>query len=126
MPCCVRWSGVAQDGTVAVAGDATTDPTTHAANIKRVRGAIGQVVLAFCDERLTLDRPEFHMADLDGYVREHARCVVAPESPARILRDLAARGAVVYLLISRRASAYRLVAVRPELALAPKKSTDTP
>lgn len=109
-----------------MADEHESDPTTHAANLKRVRGAIGQVVLAFCDERLTLDCPEFHMADLDGYVREHARCVVAPESPARILRDLAARGAVVYSLLSRRASRYRLVAVRPELALAPKKSTNTP
>lgn len=78
-------------------------------NLRRVRANLGALVLAFCRDRLALGAPVFRIADLQGYVSEHA--LAAPASPDRILRDLRRRGKVSYDVINRAGSVYRLAGV---------------
>jgi hypothetical protein len=81
----------------------------HAANLRRVADAIGASVVAFVEARLRLGVPEFTMTDLHQYVAAHH--TTAPDSAGRILRDLKQRGRVNYVLVSRRQSRYRALAV---------------
>ena len=72
-------------------------------NLKRVRQAIAKYVTDFIDEH---EGRTFSNSDLYKFVSD--RVDVAPDSPARVLRDLKASGAVCYELISRSRSMYRV------------------
>ncbi len=82
---------------------------SHTENLRRVRANIGAAIEKFCADRLALQTPRFHMADLDGWVRETVRGPIAPESVGRILRDLRQSKRINYVLRSRRASEYEVV-----------------
>lgn len=82
---------------------------THAANLRRVSDNIGDVVYGFCAGRVGR---QFHARDLRNYVA-YVIPGLAPDSPGRILRRLRLAGRVDYEVVSRRASLYRVVAVRP-------------
>jgi hypothetical protein len=76
-------------------------------NIRRVRGRIGELVLAFCEARLAAGRPEFRMGELQAHVA--ADVAAAPASPDRILRLLRKEGRLDYEVIDRAGSLYRLL-----------------
>jgi hypothetical protein len=80
------------------------------ANLRRVRSAIGDLVLRFAVSRLQLGAPEFRIGDLQEYVALHAR--VAPASPDRVLRQLRREGLLSYEVVSRRGSLYRLLSAK--------------
>lgn len=76
-------------------------------DLVRVRHSIARAVRDFCASRIGR---VFCASELRAYVAR--RCgVTAPSSADRILRDLRQRAVVVYELISRSASLYRVVAV---------------
>lgn len=83
--------------------------TEQAANLDRVSAKIGPVVRAFCRWRWRVGRVDFHMAELTAFVRD--RSAIAPDSPGRILRMLRRAKQIDYVVVSRRDSLYRLVAV---------------
>ena len=76
--------------------------------LQRVSGKIAQSVVAFC--RLHVGE-EFHASDLADYVM--ARCGGSPSSADRVMRQLRTSGAISIELVSRAASLYRCVGVRP-------------
>lgn len=88
---------------------------THKESLARVRRRIYAAVEKFCNDRLTIGRPEFHMAELDAMVRETVTCPVAPESVGRILRDLRQSKRINYLLLSRRQSKYQVLPAQLDL-----------
>jgi hypothetical protein len=88
------------------------DPAVTEGNVEqleRVSDKIGALVFGFCLDRLTTGRPEFHATDLREYVA--AFIPTAPASADRILRHLRRKNAVRYVVVDRRKSLYRLVAV---------------
>lgn len=74
------------------------DPTIH----ERLRPTI----VAFCRERIG---QLFSAEELRQYVEVHA--FAAPESPTRALRALRSQGAVDYVVIDRKKSIFRVLAV---------------
>ena len=70
-------------------------------NLRRVKTAIAKHVTDFIDEH---EGREFSNSDLYKFVSD--RVDVAPDSPARVLRDLKASGAVCYELRDRSKSLY--------------------
>lgn len=85
---------------------------THAANLQRVTDNIANEVLFFCKYVLRHNGGRFVASTLLTHVRTMIGNV-APDSPSRILRELRRQGRVDYEVVSRRASLYRVVAVRP-------------
>ena len=89
---------------------------TQARELDRLRRAIKLHVFDFCQTRF-LFRMEFHMHEMTEHVAKEllsdGQRPPAPESVARIFRDLGQRGAVTYTLLSRRHSEYRIDAVNP-------------
>jgi hypothetical protein len=79
------------------------------ADRKRATTALRRAILDFARTRLANGAPLYHMGDLTAYVA--ARVRTAPDSAGRIMRMLAADGALSYELVSRAASLYRIVAV---------------
>lgn len=71
----------------------------QAKEARRVGGAIGEQVLAFCRRR---SGQEFHMVEL----RQHIGDDRAPDSAGRILRLLRQAGLVDYSVVNRRQSLY--------------------
>lgn len=71
--------------------------------LNRVRTAIAKYVTDFIDEH---EGRTFSNADLYKYVND--RVPTAPDSPARVLRDLKHAGAVSYEVVSRSRSLYRV------------------
>lgn len=87
--------------------------TTHAENHDRVKQAIRQPIIAFCNAHAGR---RFHMDDLTRYVRSHVP--TAPDSAGRILRALRQEGVIDYRLVSRSASEYEIPPREPkQLAL---------
>jgi hypothetical protein len=80
---------------------------TQSANLERVYGSIGGLVVAFCRQRIG---QTFFAGELRAHVTA-ALPHIAPESPGRILRELKARGLVDYILVCRSASLYRVLGV---------------
>ena len=78
--------------------------------IKRVGGRIGEIVLDFC--RTYKPHGEFHATLLHEYVKQRAGTHIAPDSPNRILRQLAQQGDVSYEVVNRSQSLYRITAVK--------------
>lgn len=76
-------------------------------NLERVSSSIAPIVLEFC--RATASGGMFRMHELVAYVQ--ARATVAPDSPSRILRDLAKRGQLAYRVVNRSQSLYQLESV---------------
>ena len=83
-------------------------------NINRVRKNIGQIVLEFCQQRITAEQYDFTANDLAEYVRANYVGVVF-DSATRILRDLRQRGFVNYEVVSRKQSLYTLIACAEEI-----------
>lgn len=80
--------------------------------LKRVRGDIGPTILSICRGWLQRGRPDFTMGELASVVEASLSGKdwrVAPDSTSRILRDLRKRGQLKYEVVSRSASAYRLL-----------------
>jgi hypothetical protein len=84
---------------------------SQAANLQRVSDNIAHHVIFFCRRRLRTTRAMFRADDLVTYVQSRM-VLVAPDSPSRILRELRRQGRVDYVVVSRAASLYRVVAVR--------------
>ncbi len=92
--------------------------------LARVAAKIAPIVLKFCAAHLKRHQPDFHMEDLQLWVRERTRrpaprrrswatsLTVAPDSPGRILRLLRERRQLDYTVLSRRGSHYHLLWVR--------------
>jgi hypothetical protein len=78
----------------------------QAAELGRVTGNIGEAVLDFAKARLAGD-PIFHADDLRQSV-ESAGLIVAPNSPYRIMYNLARQGKLKYTVVSRSGSTYRI------------------
>lgn len=73
--------------------------------LDRVRSKIAPVILRYFQDKPT--GFEFHMADLEAYVRSASGG--APDSPSRILRALRQAGYLQYEVVSRAKSLYRLL-----------------
>lgn len=71
-------------------------------DLTRVSKNIEIHVLNFC----SINR-EFHMEELTRFVSSKARGV-APDSPARILRQLRGSGVLDYVVVNRSQSLYRI------------------
>lgn len=71
-------------------------------NLQRVSGKIAKYVHDFA---LRHEHKEFHMADLCEDIWQHDR-TIAPDSPSRILRYLAANSVINYRVVNRRQSLY--------------------
>jgi len=76
-------------------------------NLGRVYDKIAELVLDFCRAP---QHQEFHMADLVKWVR-YELPDIAPDSPSRILRALRQEGRVLYHVVNRAQSLYRVQAV---------------
>lgn len=74
--------------------------------ISRVNHAIASYVTAYLKLK---EGKEFHATDLYTYVHDQVGGYIAPDSPARILRDLKKRGLVNYEVLSRSRSLYRAI-----------------
>jgi hypothetical protein len=85
---------------------------TQAANLQRVSDNIAHEVLFFCQYILRHNGGQFVASTLLTHVRTMIGNV-APDSPSRILRKLRRQGRVDYVVVSRAASLYRVVGVRP-------------
>jgi len=83
---------------------------TQAANLRRVGGAIGRDVLAFCRQPRIAGGRVFSITELAAWVQ--ARSHRAPDSAGRILRLLRQRGVLDYAVVSRPASLYRVLWVK--------------
>lgn len=81
---------------------ALTYPDDQQANLARVSGRIGPIVVEFMEAHRG---QEFHLSDLTAYVQ--AQSPGAPPSVDRVLRDLRQRGLVDYQIVNRRQSLYR-------------------
>lgn len=77
--------------------------------LDRVRGRIGELVLAFVRERFASGRREFVIAELHAFVT--AAKPGAPGSPERLLRDGRQRGLFDYEVVNRKQSHYRITKV---------------
>lgn len=86
---------------------------------ERVRGRIADAVVAFVNLMEHYAGARFRMSDLVAFVTMRVGGAVAPESPGRILRLLAAENRVRYRVVNRRQSLYeaRLVPQQGSLAL---------
>jgi hypothetical protein len=82
-------------------------------NLDRVTGNLAAPIKSFLNERLLANRPEFRMADLRTYLMVRG-LEFAPASPDRILRELRLNGEVLYEVVSRAKSLYRVRAVQYE------------
>lgn len=81
---------------------------------ERVRGRIADAVIAFVREH----PGQFHMSGLLAFVASRMGRFVAPDSPSRILRALAADGVVAYRVVSRRHSLYTAIVLPQQRSLA--------
>lgn len=81
---------------------------SQSANLQRVTDNIGDIVYEFCRRHVGW---HFYASKLRGFVQMRSPNI-APESPGRILRQLRIAGRVDYIVVSRAASLYRVVAVR--------------
>lgn len=79
---------------------------TQPEHLARVARRLDGLILAFARDRLATRRPEFHMHELTAWVSRHTP--TAPDSAGRILRNLKARGRLLYVVRNRRASLYCL------------------
>jgi hypothetical protein len=86
--------------------------TEQARQLKRVSGALADLVLSFLRERGV--GGSFRMSDLGKHVQDRHPC--APGSESRILRSLRASGVIGYDLLNRTHSLYRIT----KLQLAPQ------
>lgn len=77
---------------------------THAENIQRVRSQIERHVLAFFEVRRV--GAQFHALDLWQSV--NAVCPCAPDSPRRIMSEMANEGLLGYAVVNRRQSLYEI------------------
>lgn len=84
--------------------------TEQARQLKRVSGALAEIVVAFLRERGV--GGTFHGADLGRYVQERHAC--SPGSESRILRNLRSNGVLGFEVVNRTRSLYRIT----KLALA--------
>lgn len=80
--------------------------------ITRVTSVIGNTILRFLRVRLAAGHVEFRADDLRRYVGEHLAEPTAPGSADRILRHLKRTGSIVYEVLNRRQSLYRIISVR--------------
>lgn len=87
----------------------TPPVTTQDRELRRVRGAIGNAIVAFCRAHL---RQAFRATELRAYVE--AQCgPTAPGSSDRILRALRRDGVVAYQVLNRAQSLYLVTEVAP-------------
>lgn len=77
---------------------------THAENLRRVKGDIRPAIIEFFLARQVGDR--FHVAELSNFVNDRHRC--APDSPRRIMSELAREGELDYVVVNRRNSLYQI------------------
>lgn len=87
---------------------ATMEP--NAPYLEAVAGRISDAIVAFCRKRVG---QEFHADDLRRFVSV-ATGTNAPASSDRVLRDLRQRGVIVYTVVNRAKSLYRVDKVRHE------------
>lgn len=76
-------------------------------NIERVSKKIGDWIFDFCRERMKEGRYEFYMNQLSQYVAD--RVATTYDSCSRILRMLKGKGVLLYEVVSRKDSLYRLL-----------------
>ena len=81
-------------------------------HLQRVSAAIGPAILAFLRERLERHDGLFLASQLRDHVSAHCG-PTAPASADRVLRDLRQRGQVVYTVVDRAASLYRVLGSPP-------------
>lgn len=80
---------------------------THAENLRRVKSKLDPHVEAFFLARSI--GAQFHALDLWQFV--NARHACAPDSPRRVMSELATEGRLDYEVINRRQSLYRITAL---------------
>lgn len=76
-------------------------------DLQRVKKKLDQHVLDFLAQRIATNERAFHSRHLLKYLTK-VKAYYAPESPARILRELRKSGKVRYTLLSRSDSLYRV------------------
>lgn len=92
----------------AAASTARAHDPEQAEQLARVSGNLAASIIEFCRQRLACKPPEFEAHELHAAVPQSA-----PSSADRVLRDLRARQVVVYVVVSRARSKYRVLSVSP-------------
>ena len=77
---------------------------THVENMQRVRSQIERHILTFFSIRTV--GAQFHAIDLWNYVNAIYTC--APDSPRRIMSEMANDGLLGYAVVNRRQSLYEI------------------
>ena len=87
--------------------DGWTDPEIEEQeeNLERVSSRIEAAIIKFCKEHRTFHADELRQA----VIRDTG--IAAPASADRILRLLRQKGVIIYEVVSRRESLYRVIAV---------------
>ncbi len=79
-------------------------PDAQSANLARVSEKLEKHVVIFFALRKPGDT--FYVSQLTKYVADKEPC--APDSPARVARDLRRRGVIAYSVLNRRQSLYQV------------------
>src|SRR5437867_18715 len=74
------------------------------------RTSLTTVIIEFFSQKIASGSVHFRMADLEKFVRKHARNIAA-ESTGRVLRNAKKSGQLDYVLLSRNDSTYRIVRI---------------
>jgi hypothetical protein len=85
----------------------------QAANLSRVRAQIAPAIVEFCRQLWESGTRQFHMEDLRRFVVDR-QGHLAPASCDRILRQLRREQRILYEVVNRRQSLYRLIQVAGE------------